>query len=296
MTDANPYAGPVRNPRNLAANVAGSIHDDATATRLGFRGGTVAGSVHMDQFPPLLRQAFGEPWFETGSLSLYFRNATTDGEPVQAFVAAPPEPVVDRQVRAWMVRPDGTLVAEGTASVGRPDEPSALFARDLRLVEPASLRLLKDVKSGDPLGPIEVAVNSERQRTSLRDGYLTEPLDWYDRASPWGPSIASPSTTVDLLYRQLLAQMRDSNGPRVGLFGAIEVRYQAGPVFLDRSYTVSGTVVGVSETPKTEVLWYDSQAQDGDGRVIASMRMMLRSLKASSPLYADPDPTIHNGG
>ena len=111
-TSAAPYAGPVRHPRNLYAGSAGSIHDDATATRLGFRGGTVAGSVHLDQFPPLLLRAFGERWFETGSVSVYFRNATTDGEPVQAFVAVPADRVSDQQVRVWMTQPDETLVAE----------------------------------------------------------------------------------------------------------------------------------------------------------------------------------------
>ena len=36
-------AGPVRSPRNSARHLgAGSIHDDATAQKLGFRGGTVA--------------------------------------------------------------------------------------------------------------------------------------------------------------------------------------------------------------------------------------------------------------
>jgi hypothetical protein len=283
-----PYAGLVRRPRNLYSGSAGSIHDDATATRLGFRGGTVAGSVHLDQFPPLLVRAFGERWFETGSLSVYFRNATTDGEPVQAFVAAPADAVSDQQVPVWMSQPDGTLVAEGTASIGRPAEPSALFARDLRQVDPTTLRMLKDVRPGDPLGPVEVTVEGERQLISLREGYLTEPLDWYGESSPWGPPIASPSTTVSLLYNELLGPLRERLGPRVGLFGAIEIRYHAGPVFLGRSYTVSGEVVGVSETPKTEVLWFDSRAHDSDGRLIAGMRMMLRSLKASSPLYAQP--------
>jgi hypothetical protein len=48
MTADDTITGPVRSPRNLAATITGSIHDDATATSLGFRGGTVAGSVHMD--------------------------------------------------------------------------------------------------------------------------------------------------------------------------------------------------------------------------------------------------------
>src|SRR3954469_1965957 len=83
-------AGSLRRPRNLAANQRGSIHDDATAQKLGFRGGTVAGSIHMDQYPPLLLAAFGQEWFEPGSLSLNFKNATTSGEPVVAFVGEPP--------------------------------------------------------------------------------------------------------------------------------------------------------------------------------------------------------------
>ena len=40
----------IRTPRNLSADSKGSIHDDATATTLGFRGGTVAGDFHLDQF------------------------------------------------------------------------------------------------------------------------------------------------------------------------------------------------------------------------------------------------------
>lgn len=281
------HTGELRRPRNMFAGSAGSIHDDATAQRLGFKGGTVAGSVHLDQFAPLLVKAFGDRWFESGSLSLYFRNATTDGEPVRAFVEAPAEPVADRQVRAWMERPDGTMVAEGTAALGDPDVPSALFARDLRPVDPSRLRLLRNVRPGEPLGPIELSVNAERQHRLLREECMTEPLDWYAESSPWGPPIASPSATVDLLYSRLLQPLKERLGERVGLFGAIEIRHLAGPVLLDRTYTVSGEVVAVSETPKTEVFWYDSHAHDAEDRRVASMRMMLRSLKASSPLYAD---------
>ena len=53
------WVGPVRRPRNSAANEKGSIHDDAVAQKLGFRGGTVAASLHMEQFPPLLLHMFG---------------------------------------------------------------------------------------------------------------------------------------------------------------------------------------------------------------------------------------------
>jgi hypothetical protein len=146
MTANETITGPVRRPRNLAANIAGSIHDDATATSLGFRGGTVAGSIHMDQFPPLLLDAFGDRWFETGSLSLYFRHATTDGEPVQAFLERPERGEPDAQVRAWATTGGDTLVAEGTASVGNPAAASALHSRDLRPAEPGELRILSAIK------------------------------------------------------------------------------------------------------------------------------------------------------
>src|SRR5262252_3073252 len=108
--------GPVRAPANLftGGGRAGSrdlnIHENETARRLGFRGGTIPGSIHMDQFVPLLVEAFGPAWFETGSLSLNFKNATTDREEVCAMVASPAQGS-DVQVEARMERPDGTLVA-----------------------------------------------------------------------------------------------------------------------------------------------------------------------------------------
>jgi hypothetical protein len=284
-TNGSALSGPVRRPRNLSARATGSIHDDATATALGFRGGTVAGSIHMDQFPPLLIEAFGQRWFETGSLSVYFRHATTDGEPVQAHLERPAPGARDVQVRAWATTTDDTLVAEGTAAVGRPAEASALRDRDLRPVDPAELRILKALRPGDLLGDMQVVVDGERQRAVL--GAMTEPLAWYAGDSPWGGPIAAPSAVVNLLYWRLLDGIRDALGQHVGLFGAIEIRFLAGPVFLDRSYRVIGEVVALSQTPKTEVLWFDSMAQAGDGTPVAQMRMMLRQMKQSSPLYRD---------
>ena len=114
---------------------------------------------------------------------------------------------------------------------------------------------------------------------------MTEPLDWYTGASPWGGPIASPSAVVDLLYARLLDGVRHAIGQHVGLFGAIEIRFRAGPVFVDRDYRVTGEVVALSQTPKTEVLWFDSRASGDDLEPVAEMRMMLRQMKQSSPLY-----------
>jgi acyl dehydratase len=255
--------------------------------------------VHLDQFPPLLTQAFGRQWFETGSLSLYFRHATIDGEAVQAFVERPPAGDHDPQVRAWITTPGDAgdaddagdegreLVAEGTAAIGNPAAASALHGRDLRPADPAELRILKTLKAGDVFGDFRAVVDSERQRSVISQGAMTEPLDWYSGPSPWGGPIASPSGVVALLYAQLLAGTKEAMGEHVGLFGAIEIRFRAGPVFLDREYRVTGEVAAVSQTPKTEVLWFDSRALGDRGEPVAQMRMMLRQMKQSSPLYKD---------
>jgi len=293
VTTTDQFArGPQRAPENRgfrpsddrSAPPAGSIHDDATAQKLGFRGGTIAGSIHMDQFAPLLVDALGAEWFETGSLSLTFRHATISGDPVIAMVARPVSGV-PAQVEARMEQPDGTLVASGTASVGATGEPTHLSATEPRQAEPGALRMLAELAVGDPLASHESTIASAGLAARIEAGGLTEPLDWYTGDSPWGGPVANPSSVVHLLR----------NGPHdfgrhvaeaVGLFGAIEIRHHAGPVFLDTPYRVSGSIVALGSSPRTEYVWYDTAAHDGDGRLVATMRMQLRWMTASSPLYA----------
>ena len=61
-------------------------------------------------------------------------------------------------------------------------------------------------------------------------------------------------------------------------------------LLLDRSYVVSARVAAFGQSPKTEYFWFDSSARDEHGVVVATMRMMLRFMKASSSLYGDPAP------
>ena len=103
--------GPLRHPRNLEQSIPGSIHEDSTARKLGLRGGTVAGSLHMEQFPPLLVEALGEEWWRTGGLSLYFKYATTDGEGVRCYGRRPLNGQAGEQSPVWMNMEDGRPVA-----------------------------------------------------------------------------------------------------------------------------------------------------------------------------------------
>lgn len=275
-------------PWNLSIDSAGSIHDDATAADLGFRAGTVAGDIHLEQFGDILVQAFGQRWFEQGSLSLYFLTPTAHREPVIAFLDLPAGPPVDNtQVVARMTTPDGTPVAEGTASVGSAHAPSALSSRDRREVDGSTLRMLQGVTAGMPLDPQLRKPWAADQIRRLHDGSMTSPLPWYEGDSPWGEPVCSPLTMCRVLAAGVTTSIERECGEFVGMYGAIEVRSLDGPMFLETEYEVTGHVLAVSESPKTEVLWYRTQARPaGRPEVVAELTMMTRLLKDSSPLYS----------
>ncbi len=277
--------GPLRRSVNNASKVAGSIHDDATATKLGFRGGTVAGSIHLELFPPILLKAFGQRWFERGTISMYFLNATTDREAVRAFVNEPPVEAKDAQVDIWVERDDGMRVAEGTASVGNPEEPSALLRRPLDRFDAGQLRILGGLKVGDQFEECDALLTKDAMTERMK--VITEPLEWYTKPSPWGGAIATPATMVQLLYSQSIATLRAKLGRAVGLFGAIELRNINGPVLVEHPYRVTGSIVALGQSPKTEYMWFETALEEKAGKRIAEMRMLLRFMKASSPKYQD---------
>ncbi len=276
--------GPLRRSVNNASKVAGSIHDDATATKLGFRGGTVAGSIHLELFPPILLKAFGKQWFGHGIISMYFLNATTDREPVRAFVKEPPADMKDAQVDIWIERDDGMRVAEGTASIGNPEEPSALMRRSLDRFDAGELRILGGLKVGDQFEECDALLTKDAMTERMK--VITEPMEWYTKPSPWGGAIATPATMVQLLYSQSIATLRGKLGRVVGLFGAIELRNINGPVLVGHPYRVSGNIVALGQSPKTEYMWFETALNEAGGKRVAEMRMLLRFMKASSPKYS----------
>lgn len=275
----------VRRPVNEYLELENSIHNDSVAQPLGLRGGTVAGSVHMDQFPPTLLRAFGNEWFETGSLSLNFKNATTDGEPVSVVVTEPSHQT-DSQTQVRVEREDGLLVAEGTASCGTAGEATYLHTIDLKPELSSELRIFRSLSPGVVLAEHSGMVLSEDARNKEAAGTITEPLPWYSGPSPWGGPVASPSAIVRMLYRPTSTRTSQLSGGAVGLFGAIEICHVNGPVMADTEYRVQSKVVSVGQSPKTEYVWFDSTATFRE-KTIATMRMQLRYMKASSSLYLD---------
>lgn len=264
---------------NAARSMAGSLHDNETAQKLGWRGGAVAGIVNLNLFPPLLVKAFGQQWFERGSLSIFYTYALVEDEQVRAVIGLPPGEAKDTQVPAWAETPDGHTVGKGTLSVGEPGELSYLQSIELRDAEADELRILAGLKTGDELPSRDVLITQETVDNALET--ITDTLDWYKGDSPWGGAIVPPT----LMYSAM--QVGPDETPNaVGFFGATELRNVNGPIKVGVPYRVSGKLACVGTSQKTEFYWFDSCLEEkGSGKRIAEMRHMTRFMKASSPLY-----------
>lgn len=280
MSDAatqHTLTGEFRAPHNGFQQAPGSIHNDEVASKLGFKGGTVPGSVHMDQFVPMLVEMYGRAWFETGDISLHFSQATVDKEEVQAVVQTG-----DPRARLQMFNRAGQQVCVGTASPKARDAGSELSRRMAEQAEadPARLRIYADVRAGDTTSDIPMRVNRADFDVGL--GRITERLPLYD-----AEGVLSPAYAIRLAHMSRPFVMAKAKTPYVGLFGALEVRHLAGPLLADKDYVGRTTMRKITESPKTENVWYDVDIADAaSGQDVASVTFMIRAMKASSPLWS----------
>lgn len=272
--------GEWRQPVNTAAHQKGGIHDDATATKLGFSGGTVAGAIHMEQFLPLLLDVFGDAWWERGVLSIFFLKATMDRDPVRCFMS---ELDADGQAAVWMENEAGEEILSGTANLGGCAKATALRER-LKTLRPATdLRILGDFEVGQTATvPSRVGMDFLDRQLSV----ITENHSSFVEGDPSGQRVL-PCTQIVRAFDPAEAELaRLAIQPYVGLYGGIEIEYLAGPVLVETDYSATCELVGLSESPKTEILWRESHLER-DGVRVARMLKMDRIMKNSSPLWAE---------
>jgi hypothetical protein len=228
----------------------------------------------MDQFVPRLLEVYGERWWRDGSLSLYFTQATTDGEKVRAVVDS-----TGPQAKLRMYNEAGDQICEGTAAVG-PDPESELSKRILKQPEadPATLRVLKDLRVGDEARDVPMRVSREALEETLRVITATVPA--------YRDGVLPPSNAIRLSHQARSAVLDKAAKPSVGLFGALEVQHLAGPLKADVDYVARTKILRLGESPKTENVWYDVTVADAEGTDVARVRYLIRIMKGSSPLYA----------
>lgn len=279
-TDA--LAGPWRRPRNTSANEKGGIHDDETAQALGFDGGTVAGSIHMEQFPTFLIEHLGDQWLTDGTISLYFRAATTDGDPVRCIAQPSVRSSVLTRMSIGMLDEQGAVVMDSSASIGGVDAQSALREK-LNEVRPATdIRVLADVRVGEWCTPFTIQIPPDGIDRQLR--VITEPMSMFGNPGTTDGRVPPLSTLVHAM-RGVEKDIAITRGPFVGLFGAIEIAYHQGQPITGKNYTLKGSALAIGDSPKTEIFWMESVLLDGEQPVVTMIKMD-RVMKASSPLWA----------
>jgi hypothetical protein len=278
---ADSLVGPWRRPHQmLNAQVYdshASIHDDATAQKLGFQGGTIEGPTHFSQFAPLCENLWGKAWFETGCISAHYRNPSFEGEEVQAILAKPEPGAVQ--------------------SVGHGGPATALDQRLTELKPLADPVILHDVKVGMKTARQTVRMGFDQNMGELypfslgdKLKVITEPSSYYRReeesGNPWGRPII-PIEMLSVLFQYRSREDRlPIKGPAVGLFADQEIRLIRGPLFVGEDYETEREVIALSGSRRTESLWVRTTVFDNDDVPVAKMLLNLASIKDSYAPYA----------
>lgn len=297
-TDAELF-GPWRAPRQMlkaqSYDSHASIHDDATAQKLGFQRGTIEGPTHFSQFVPLCVEHWGIDWFRTGCISAHFRNAVFEGEKVRANMVKPlDEP---SQARIAMIKDDGTEVLQGTASVGTNPPRTALEQRLAGLNPLTDAVILRDVKCGMKTARQRVRMAFDQNMGELYPFSLREKLQVITENSPLYTSTLDnpfsrpiiPMEMLSVLFQYRSREERlPSRGPAVSLFADQEIRLLNGPLFVDQDYELEREVLVLSGSRRTESLWVRTTVFDPavGTSPVASMLINHAILKDSYAPYA----------
>lgn len=292
--------GPLRSPRQLLNaqeyDNHSSIHDDATAQKLGFRGGTIEGPTHFSQFVPLCVAAWGHTWLAQGCLSAHYRNPCFEGEKVRAFLARPKDDATQSTI--WMQREDGTEILRGTASIGATNPPSALEQRIAQLKTPDALVILRDVRVGMRTQRSRVRMDADQHMGALypfslvdKLKVITENSPWYSaegaHSAPWRRAIIPVEMISVLLNHSKDADSFPVHGPVVGLFADQEIRTLREPLFVGETYEIDREVIVLSGSRRTESMWIRTRVfRPGSDAVLATMLLNSASLKDSYANYA----------
>ena len=299
----NLLVGPWRSPKQmLHAQVYdshASIHDDATAQKLGFQGGTIEGPTHFSQFAPLCERIWGKAWLETGCLSAHYRNPAFEGEEVQAHIEKPkPGQTV---CAIGMTKRDGTEILRGTASIGGDGSETALSRRLGELKPLADPVILADLKVGMKTQRQAVKMDFDQHMGdlypfSLADKLkvITEPSAYYSQElNPWGRAII-PMEMLSVLFQYRAREDRlPVRGPAVGLFADQEIRLLRGPLFPGETYFAEREVVALSGSRRTESVWMRTTVFAKDDTPIATMLLNLASIKDSYANYQQEHKALY---
>jgi hypothetical protein len=291
-------SGPYRAPKQMLAQQEydghTSIHDNATAQKLGFKGATIEGPTHFSQFAPLGFALWGELWLRRGCISAHYRAPVYEGEEVKAFMRRPASNGVHTEI--WMLRANGDEILRGTASVG-PDFPfSALDERLKSLAPLPDPVILADVDVGMRSPRTPVRMDAEQHMGALypfsltqKLARITEPSALYSGSDHvWRRPIVPIEMVSVLMQYSARENSFKTRGPAVGLFADQEIRLLDGPVLVGEPYDIERQVVALTGSRRTESVWVRSTLYArGTDRGVAAMLLNLATMKETYAPYAE---------
>jgi hypothetical protein len=299
--------GPIRGPRQMLSvqedDGHASIHDDTTAQKLGFKGGTIEGPTHFTQFVPLAVTIWGERWLSHGCLSAHYRAPVFEGDQVRAFLRRPEGSAAIADI--WMLREDGTEILRGTASVGPEFPASAIDRRLTELVPLADPVILADVRIGDRSARRPVRMDKDQHMGALYPFTLRQKLERITEPSPFYDSadhrFGRPIAPMEMISVLMQYTARDdgyrTRGPVVGLFADQEIRLLDGPIYVSEDYEIEREVVFLSGSRRTESVWTRSTLyRAGAQQAIATMLLNVASLKDTYAGYAAEHAQLYGKG
>jgi hypothetical protein len=284
--------GPVREPKQMLADQEydghASVHDEATADKLGLAGAPIEGPTHFSQFDPIGVRLWGEKWFEQGCISSHFENMVIEGETVQPFATMSQV----NTARIGATKGDGSSVLSGTLTLGPDHGETELDKRLAGLKDPGELHIVDQLIVGQRSDPQRVTMSADEHNGhlypfSLNDKLkvITEPSPWYSTSdTPWGRAII-PTEMASVLAHKV-GGVGNVRGPAVGLFIDLEVRMVDGPLFVDHEYEVVHEIVGVGQSRRVESWWTRTYISDPvTGGLIATVLLHQGVFKASYEKY-----------
>ena len=287
--------GPWRSPHQMLAEQEydghASVHDEATADKLGLAGAPIEGPTHFSQFDPIGVALFGKNWFEHGCISAHFENMVIEGEDVQANAVK----LSPSLARIGATKSDGKSVLSGTMSCGPSHPETELDRRLAGLRDPGELFIVDQLHVGEESRKFRVSMSFDESNGhlypfSLNDKlqHITESSPWYTKegavSSPWGRAVV-PTEMLSVLAHKA-GGVGTVRGPAVGLFIDLEVRLVDGPVFVDCEYDVSHRIVGIGQSRRVESYWTLSSITDAtSGAVVATVLLHQGVFKASYEKY-----------
>jgi acyl dehydratase len=190
--------------RNTSATSENKIHDDATARRLGFRGGLVPGVTVYAYLTEPLVAGLGAAWLERGTASVRFAKPVFEGEELSATGT-----ITSRDARGLSAAVSGGTAVEpeavtltATLPAGSPTPANMALYRAAPLPEPRPAATREHLATLDTLGT-PVATYDEANAADWLDK-VADPLPLYRGPRGW----VHPAFFLHLANRALSLNVR----------------------------------------------------------------------------------------